>query len=328
VELVVTNADGTVPAPSVAGITDSDSLSLGWSPDATHIVYAGGGDVRVVRADRAGAMTLATGTAPSWPPAFGAVPASTPPPPVSSSPSPVQTMAPTSEPTAEPAPSPTPTVPGYPAICEASKVTGHFEGGRAEDTAIVAHNNCPPAPGQEIARNWTIQVTYGSTGGGGAWDLPMCGDVCRAVAAADLNDDGVDEFILEVDPHDRSSTLQLLSLPLVETGPVTILVKHPTGGLAAPARFPIGESVEQQGFLTCDSSGDPLVISTVADLNADRTEYDVQETLMSVRTDEGSRTGYPIVQTLIIESTNSWTVPFDPNGTEIPVRGTPCWDES
>jgi Tol biopolymer transport system component len=328
VTLMVANADGSGRTPIVEGISGSGSPllpvapSLSWSPDSTRIAYAVGDQVHVVNSDGPGNRTLASGSSPSWPPAHGPIPPDTPETAIPPSASPEPTAAPTTE------PAPSQTVSGYPADCEASEVNGRFEGGETEDTAIVAHTNCPPAGGQDVGSGWSVQVTYGSTGGGGVWDLPMCSDVCRAVAAADLNEDGVDEFVLEIDSRDSTSTVQLLALPFVETGPVTILVKHPTGGLAAPARFPTGGSVEQQAFLSCDTSADPLVISTVAALNADRNEYNVDEVTFSIPTDEGAGTGYPVVHTLIIESTDSSTVPFDPNGTEIPVRGRPCWDEA
>jgi hypothetical protein len=222
-------------------------------------------------------------------------------------------------------------VPGYPPECEASQVTGYFDRPGTEATATVAHTNCPPAPGQAVKSGWTIQVTYGSPSAGGAWSLSECADVCRAVAAADLNGDGVDELVLEVDEGASTELLEVLALPFVETGPEVVVVEPPGAkGFPKnePARFPFGGSVTEQGFMTCDMiDGTATVISTSATLNEAQTEYAIIETDLSVTTDGGSRTGYPIAQSFVVQSVDHSNVPFDPNGTEIPVRGTPCWDE-
>jgi hypothetical protein len=201
--------------------------------------------------------------------------------------------------------------------CATSLVTGDFNGDGLTDTAGV----CQPGPG------YSLQVAWGG-GASGSVDLPDCQEECRAVAAADLDGDGADEFVLAVNQGASTEFVEVYELAVSEIfGRSAATVAEPGAeGFppGEPAQFPIGGSITHLDFLTCDTAdnGTHQVVATSAVLNQEQTEYAVHETAFVL-----DPSLEPPYGQLVVASTTDSTFAFDPTGQSQPEpRGESCWE--
>jgi len=272
VNIYVMNADGS----GLRKLTDSQNRSPSarpsWSPDGTKIVFeriAPGElffQIHTMNAD--GSDLRATGITPTdlevagsdWQP----IPAA-----ASTSPTP----------TTDPSPTPTP----FPAECDASQVSGNFDGDGEPDTATVAKTDClidPGDQGDRFSTEYSLQVRWPPSEG--IAPLPDCKTACRAIAATDLNRDGIDEFILQVDEGRTTNVFQIYELPATEAfgRPSDVA---PPGSPEFPAgeaaRFSLGGSDEHYVALGCDLIEHQVIVQ-IAELNAERTRFNVHEILL------------------------------------------------
>ena len=180
--------------------------------------------------------------------------------------------------------------PTYPYLgenCEASQVSGDFDGDGGRDIALVATDIClSGGDGVAFDAPFAIDVRW-SDGAEGIFGLPGdCGAVCRAFATADLDRDGTDELLLVVQERAYALFLEVFQLPESEAGPIRMDVAppHETEQFQAfsGARFEWGGSVTNQGSLTCRTapSGDHLVVSSQARQSKDGANWLVRRTTL------------------------------------------------
>jgi len=301
---------------------NSPSARPSWSPDGTKIVFeripAGETFFEIHTMNADGSDLTPTGligangeiAGPDWQPI-----------PVHSSPSP--------PPKTESSPTPSP----LPAKCDASQVTGNFDGDGQTDTATVAKTECFPSQpgGGSSASPYSLRVQWPPSEG--IVPLPDCEPiegvpgVCRAVAAADLNGDGIDEFILKVSEGASTETIQIYELPATEAfGRPTIVT--PPGGTEFPpgetARFILFGSVTHYGAIGCDLVNHQIIFQS-AGVNENQTKYLVHETLLRFDPTEA-----PPFGELSVISERDYTEPYEsgvgPGDQFEP--GDPCWIEA
>jgi TolB protein len=245
-----------------------------WAPDGTKIVFERGlidersYEVFVMNADgsdRTGTGLIAAtasegsqdpfpinpGILPDWQPVISG-----------SSPSPVI--------------GPTPTA--FPSACDPSIAVGDFDGDGQPDKATVAKTECLPGDRSD-ATEYSLHVQWPPSEG--VAPLPDCKNVCRAIAVTDLNGDGIDEFILQIDEGPTNRYL-VYELPASEAfgRPSDISPPgNPEFPAGEPARFSLGGSVERYVPLGCDLIEHQVIVQ-IAELNAERTRFNVHEILL------------------------------------------------
>lgn len=298
-------------------ITDSEegnspSARPAWSPDGTKIVFeripAGESEYQIHTMNADGSDVTPTGITgglgfdldPDW--------------------QPIPAGAPTSSPTAEP----TPTTSPFPAECEASQVTGNFDGDRQTDTATVARTQCLTNPDElgNRATEFALRVQWPPSEG--IAPLPECRKACRATAATDLNGDGIDEFILMVDKGASTDFFQVYELPASEAfgRPATV---SPPGSqrwpAGKPAEFSLFGSVLHFSTLGCDLIKQQIIVQDVG-VNEAQTQYLAHESLLRFEPVDA-----PPFGRFAIVSERDYSEPYDegvhPGDQFEP--GDPCW---
>lgn len=265
-------------------LTDNDagtsvSEQPAWSPDGRKIVFVRnfpGEETQAIHTMNADGSDLRwtdlTGgpgfeLAPDWQPI-----------PLSASPTAPATLT----------PSPTPS--RLPAECDASEVTGDFDGNDSPDVALVAKTECLMEPADRTdpyTTEYALDVQWHAGQevhpAEGIAPLPDCETVCQALAATDLNLDGTDEFILKVGEGASTYFIQVYELPASEafgdparTAPPGDPPGFPPG---ETARFAVGGSVTHYAALGC-WQGNNKIIAEIAELNPQQTEYSVHETVL------------------------------------------------
>jgi hypothetical protein len=186
---------------------------------------------------------------------------------------------PSPTPSGEPSPTPTP----VPAECDASQVTGDFDGDGHLDTATVAKTDClidPGDQGDRFGTEYALRVQWPPSEG--VAPLPDCKTTCRAVGVADLNKDGIDELILQIERDRATNVFQVYELAASEAfGRPSDVAPPGTPEFPAgkPARFLLGGSVQHYVALGCDLIEHQVIVQ-IAELNAERTRYNVHEILL------------------------------------------------
>jgi Tol biopolymer transport system component len=290
-----------------------------WSPDGSKLVFARDHAIGVVNADGSGLTRLTSGVsndaAPSWQP----LPKGHPP--VEPSESPSESSTPSPRPSETPSPSSTPPAPPQ---CATSFVSGDFDGDGLLDTAAI----CPGDKG-----GFSLDVVWGpGPFPAGSVALPDCQDACEALAATDLDGDGSDEFVLQIQQGASTQFTEVFELPSSEAfGLKAATVADPGApGYPAgePAVFAMSGSVTHMDFLTC-VGGSHEVIATSATLNDSQTEWAIHETVFvldpAYHSEQGKADGYG---EFTVVSTADSTLTFDPTGENQPEpRGDPCWGQ-
>ncbi len=306
------NADGSgiTRLTSIGGA--SHSFNPAWSPDGRKILFEQlvGGSIEIVtmNADGTGLtrMNLNAGNTPLGKPDWQPVPA------VGS-----ETPTATSEPSVSSPSSP------LPAMCHASQVTGDFDGNGQPDAATVALTKCLLEPSDQRGRfetEYSLDVRWPPSDG--IVPLPDCGNVCTALAATDLNLDGIDEFVLKVD-EGSSYTIQVYELPASEAFEDPAGTAPPGGPGFPPdqaAQFGVGGSVTAFAALGCPGNNE--IIVEIAKLDSNHSEYAVHETVLRFDPIDAP----PFGQFTVV-STRDYKEPFDnevgPGDRFEP--GGPCW---
>jgi Tol biopolymer transport system component len=296
--------DGTGLTP----LTDDDvSSDPAWSPDGRRLVYAREDGLYLMDADGNSKVkvpgTLKGASTPSWQPAATSFPG----------PAPLQP------------PTPSPLAPE----CDASNVIGDFEGDQAPDLAVVAKTECLTEPTDHYNTEYALHVQWFAPEGGhpaeGIAPLPDCRKVCRAQAAADLNGDGIDEFILQVDAGASTDFIQIYELPASETFGRPSIVAPP----GSPPRWPPGEpaefalygSVTHYDALGCDLINNQVIVQSAA-LDSDQRRWSVHESILRFDPTDGE----PFGQFTVV-SERDYTEPAEENigpGDQFE-PGDPCW---
>jgi hypothetical protein len=298
------------PAQTLAVGTDPS-----WSPNASRITFVseadGKGELFVMNSDGSGARQLT-------PPHFGSNRQPAWSPPSTSIPTPIPSQ--TESPEASPSPSPTPS-PSVSDACSTDETTvsGDLDGNGLQDLAVVGPTEClvhDRQPNDQFDTPFVIHVQWDGGPTEGTWPLPECDRACAGVAAADLDGNGTDEFLLDVDEGASTVFIQAYELPPSERGPVALLVAPPGNGEYPPdlpIRLTIEGSVRYQYFVTCQ--GPDEVIATSDSLSDDSSTWAVTETHFTF---DGSA--------FTITSVKDSQAPTDPNAPKPPPRiGQPCW---
>lgn len=233
---------------------------------------------------------------------------------------PIPAGAPTSSPTAPPTPSTSP----FPAECDASQVTGNFDGDGQPDTATVARTQCLLNPDDlgSRAAEYALRVQWPPSEG--IAPLPSCLKACRAVAAADLNGDGIDEFILMVDKGASTDFFQVYELPAVEAFGRPAIVTPPGSRRwppGDPAEFSLFGSVLHFSTLGCDLIKHQMIVQGVG-VNEAQTQYLVHETVLRFEPVD-----QPPFGQFTVLSERDYTEPYDSSigpGDQFE-PGDPCW---
>jgi len=291
----------------------SPSARAAWSPDGRKIVFehSSAGEalsaIYVMRAD--GSHLASTGLTPGagvigpdWQPIV---------------------LPESPVPSVSPEPSPTPSTSPFPAKCNASQVTGDFDGDGQPDTATVAKTECfPREPGAGKKTSYSLQVGWPPTEG--LVPLPDCANACQALAATDLNLDGIDEFILKVDQGSSSFIIEVYELPATEAFGDPARTAPPGAPGFPPdqaAQFSVGGSVSAFAALGCMPGNNEIIVE-IAKLDSKQTEYTVHETVLRFDPIDNPPFGQ-----FTVTSTEDRTEPYDnevgPGDRFEP--GGPCW---
>jgi WD40 repeat protein len=306
--IVMVGSDGQNPRYITRTGWDSNPV---WAPDGTKIAFDrvsnNNSEIYIMNPDGTGQTNITNDPSDDFYPSWQPIPVVSPAPPT---------------PTSEPSPTPSP----LPANCDASQVTGDFDGDGQPDTATVAKTECFPresgSPKNESKYSLRVQWPPAE----GVTQLPDCANACQALASADLNLDGIDEFILKVYQGSSSYIVQVYELPASEAfgAPARIA---PPGGPAFPpdqaAQFQVGGSDVGYWALGC-FPGNNKIIAEVAKLNSQHTEYAVHKTELRFDLMDG-----PPFGRFTIVSTSDFSEHFDPQvgpGDQFEPGG-PCWME-
>jgi Tol biopolymer transport system component len=312
-DIYVMGSDGS----SLRKLTDSEegnspSARPAWSPDGTKIVFeripAGESSPQLHTMNADGSDLTPIGQigavdeilAPDWQP----IPAGAP------------SFSPSTE--------PTPTSSAFPPECDASQVTGNFDGDGQPDTGTVAKTDClidPRDQGDKFATEYSLRVQWPPSEG--IAPLPDCRKVCKALAAGDLNGDGIDEFILKIDEAASTGFFQVYELPASEAFGRPAIIAPPGGRDFPPgeaAEFALFGSVTQYTAVGCDLIKHQVIVQTAVEKSP--REYSVHETLLKLRT-----TDAPPFAELEVISERAYTERVD-EGVMIGDHfepGDPCW---
>ncbi len=270
-----------------------------WSPDGMRITYTGGDSVRVMNADGSDSRLLVDGAATfgvSWQPVTSG-----------SSPSPEPELTPTT----------------FPSACDPSVAFGDFNGDGQPDKATVAKTECLPREAAGDTAEYSLHVQWPPSEG--VAPLPDCRKVCRALAGADLNGDGIDEFILQVDAGASTDFIQVYELPASEAFGRPAIVAPP----GSPPRWPPGEpaefslygSVTHYHAVGCDLINNQVIVQSAA-LDSDQMRWSVHESILRFDPTDGE----PFGQFTVV-SERDYTEPAEENvgpGDQFE-PGDPCW---
>jgi sugar lactone lactonase YvrE len=298
-QIYVMDAGGTNPNRLTA---DGENFFPVWSPDGTKIAFTsdrdGNREIYVMNADGSGQTNVTHDPADDFAPAWQPIPLEgsfrTP------SPSPSLSLAPE---------------------CAPSSATGDFDGDGKSDTARVGLSECFRKRTNKDM--WTLSVNFGNEGVEvGEWSMPECSiQTCLALGASDLNVDSVDELAVIVEEGASTQFVEFFEIHLRSMGPQPVAVA-PSGaaGFVAgePAHFPYGGSVTHYAALGCDAG---QVISEIATLNPQRTEWAVHRTILRMDASGG------LPHRFLVASTDDSTQAFDPDPGvgDIFEPGGPCW---
>jgi hypothetical protein len=147
------------------------------------------------------------------------------------------------------------------------------------------------------------------------------------VAAADLNGDGIDEFILKIDESASTNHYLVYELPASEAFGRPVDVAPPgapgfPGG--EPAELLLGGSESHYTALGCDLIEHQVIVE-VAELNAERTEWSVHQTLLRFEPSDAPPFG-KITVVSEDDRTESAEEGVRPGDQFEP--GDPCWIET
>jgi Tol biopolymer transport system component len=291
--------------------TTPDNFFPAWSPDGTKIAFTsnrdGNREIYSMNADGSDQTNLTNSPADDFAPAWQPVPLK---PSSSREPTPTRT---------ESSPSPS-----YPPECEATQVTGDFDGDGLPEVAVVERSVCTG----DSEADFAVAIAW-SGGSAGSAPLFDCQSTCAALDAVDLNTDGVDELAVLVDQGASTQFAEFYEVNASVEGPAfgrqAVLVAPPGAESFPsdkPAVFPLGGSVSHLDFLSCFQAedGTSQVAADGAVLSSDQTEYAVHETAFAL--DMGLDSNYG---RFVVQSTKDYVVPFDPNGqTQFQLPGMPC----
>jgi hypothetical protein len=160
-----------------------------------------------------------------------------------------------------------------------SAATGDFDGDGVADVATLGRSACFEKR-TPIETTWALAVGYAN--GGGLWPMPECSsEACQVLGAGDVNGDGVDELAVAVEAGASRQFVEFFAVPLGPEGPQAPIVGPSPGAKGfpsgQPARYEFGGSVTHYAALGCDGT---QVISEIAILNAEQTEWAVHRTVL------------------------------------------------
>ncbi|HEV8420842.1 MAG TPA: hypothetical protein VGR13_05760, partial [Actinomycetota bacterium] len=303
------NTDGS-GVETLAGNERTATLSANpaWSPDGTKIVFEqlGVGPFEILTMNADGSHVTSTGLLvgnsdfgePDWQPI-----------PVGTSPSPTLGHTPRT----------------FPSSCDPSIATGDFDGDGQPDMATVAKTGClvdSRNQGDRFSSDYSLHVQWASSEG--IAPLPECRKVCQVLAAADLNGDGIDEFILKVDAGASTDFFQVYELPASEAfgRPATVTPpgsqRWPAG---EPAEFFLFGSVLHFSAVGCDLIKHQVIEQDVG-VNEAQTEYLVHESRLRFEPVDS-----PPFGRFTVISERDYTEPYEESigpGDQFE-PGDPCW---
>jgi Tol biopolymer transport system component len=306
-DIFVANLDGTGEARLTRTAVPEGEAA--WSPDVKQIAFSREGDIYAMRGDGTDLRQLTDTGNDSWP-AWQRAP--------EAGPTVVTPTAVTPAPSA--VPSPSASLGTDACTAQESAATGDFDGDGMKDTAVIGPSSCFEQR-TPITTPWALQLKSGN--GAGLWPMPECSaESCRVLGAGDVNGDGVDELAVAVEQGASTQFVEFFEVPLGPNGPQPVVVSPPgADGFPSgePAKFPYGGSVTHYAALGC---GELDVVSEVATLNADQTEWAVHVTNLHLDA-TGPSPRFTVV------STDDSTQKFDPDvGVgDIFEPGGPCWTE-
>ncbi len=315
-EIFVANADGTGEARLTETAVPEGAPT--WSPDGTSIAFVRAGDIYTMAADGSEVRRLTDSGSDGWP-AWQALPTST------------GTLIPSPQPTPSGAQSPPVegTTTPLPDACNASTVTGDFDGDGVRDSAMVATDPCPPGPSGQPPQHYSLSVHWGN-GASGSIDIPECAAApdtlaprCQALAASDLSGDGRDELVLllENGPVSWMEAYELSESEAFGQQPVTVAPPGDLPDFPPGKPFVVHVGPDPLGSVTCrttDTKQRQIIVS-YSRVSDDHTMWQIHETVFVL--DPGLNAPYGEVT---VGTTNDRTAPVNPSGGAPPVEGNTC----
>jgi Tol biopolymer transport system component len=302
-DIYVVRPDGS----DLTRLTDDPGRDIqpAWSPDGSRIVFASDRDgalrLFVMDADGSDVVPLTGGEAvgPTWGRA-----------PETAQPDETGTPDGTTPPDETPA-----------GACDESTVRGDFDGDGQPDTATVLRARCS-ALTEPV--DWGIELEWSPKRGGGtlaagAWPIRECVEWCQALAAPDLDGDGLDELAIQTEAFSIHIFHVYTALPFA-TGPVPLRVAppgDPEGGFepGAVPTFSAGGDAFWTYNVRCDrrAEGRVIVVTAAESLPHDSPDavWHVRETVLRLAGADPSNVPEPISGEFEVVSVRTYTVPTE-----------------